>query len=247
MMTRRRAGFAVLAILGSALVAGSGWAMSVADVNLVDLLRDSNAIVKGQVTSVTDGIDDRGLPYTEVTMEVAETIRGDISGTYTFRQFGLKEPRVTADGTKQMMPAPEGFPRWVEGESVVLFLYPQAAWTGFRTTTGLGQGKFVLGPARVENEAANQGLFGNISLAPGLATGNDDRMLATEIGAVNPDTFLPFVRRAVQNAWVENCKMWNTDQGPTCGTQGRRPTRPTLRDTINAGPTRQGSSVFGSK
>jgi hypothetical protein len=213
-MSRRRDVSAALAILGSALLAGSAWAGSLADTNLVNLLRDSNEIVTGQVSSMTDGIDEQGLPYTEITMEVAETIRGDVSGTYTFRQFGLMQPRLSADGTKMMMPAPEIFPKFKEGEEVVLFFYPTAAWTGFRTTTGLGQGKFELGPGRVENEMGNQGVFTNVTLQDGLATENINRMLETEIGAVNPETFLSFVRRAVEQRWIETGKMYRTDEGP---------------------------------
>ena len=214
-MTRRSA-LGALAAAPVMLWAANASAMTIGDTNFVDLLRDSNAIVVGQVQGVTDGVDERGIPYTEITLDIAESIRGDLSGTYSFRQFGLLEPRLTADGTKKMMPAPSGFPKFTAGEEVVLFLYAPAGWTGLRTAVGLDQGKFTLGPARVENELANQGLFHDVSVLETLPTENDRRMLATDVGAVNPDTFLSFVRRAVDERWVETCQMWDTTEGKTC-------------------------------
>ena len=197
----------VLAILGATRTD----AMSLAATNMVDLLHESDAIVVGQVAAVTDGIDERGIPFTEVKIEISETIRGDLSGTYTFRQFGLLNPRTTADGKWKMMPAPTGFPRFVPGEQNVLFLHPVAGWTGLRTTAGLSYGKFVLGPGRVENDMANAGLFRNIRLEPGLTTAADRGLLMSD-GAANPEAFLSFVRRAVRGRWVETGRMTKMDR-----------------------------------
>src|SRR5262245_27336257 len=74
-------------------------AMSLENTNLVDLLRGAESIVVGTVQSVTDGIGENGLPYTEITVSIDETMRGSLAGTYTFRQLGLLKPRLTADGT----------------------------------------------------------------------------------------------------------------------------------------------------
>jgi hypothetical protein len=133
-----------------------------------------------------------------------------------FRQFGLMSPRLSADGTMKMMPAPDGFPRYAEGDEVLLFLSMPAKLTGLRTTYGLGAGRFSYGPGRIENELANEGLFRNVSVESGLVTSNDVRMLETSIGAVNPDTFQSFVERAVTEQWVEECLLWNTSEGKTC-------------------------------
>jgi hypothetical protein len=181
-------------------------ALSIRESNIVDLLRESNDIVVGQVRSVTDGIDERGIPYTEVTLDIEETIRGNLQGTYTFRQFGLREPRPTADGTMMMMPAPDGFPRYTAGQTHLLFLHPAAKWTGLRTTARLGYGKFNVGPGRVENDMANAGLFRNVRLEHGLVTASERRMMAAD-GAANPDSFLTFVKRAVRERWVETGRM----------------------------------------
>jgi hypothetical protein len=106
-----------------------------------------------------------------------------------------------------MMPAPDGFPKYASGEQVLLFLYPQASRTGLRTTAGLMQGKFILGPGLAVNGTGNQGLFRNVHLAPGSAEDKDKRLLATESGAVNPDAFLSFVRRAVNGRWIESGRL----------------------------------------
>lgn len=231
---------ATMLLLGGA----SARAMSLGDTNLVDLVRDSDSIVVGTIQQVSDGIDERGIPYTEVTIEIGETILGNLGGGYTFRQFGLREPRLTEDGTMKRMPAPAGFPTWKEGENVLLFLAPTAQWTGLRTTVGLMQGKFVLGPGRVENELANAGVFRNVSLDDGLATENDVRMLATEIGAVSPDTLLGLVRRAVGEQWVQKGMMWRTDEGKPVYRPGR-PTRPGRPGDKNSIP-RTGTGSTGS-
>ena len=218
---RKRVLLAALALLAPALLAVDARALTLADLNLVDLLRDSNSIIAGRVSSVTDGVDPSGLPYTEITVAIRETLRGSEQGSYTFRQFGLIEPRLSADGTRMMLPAPPGIPRYKDGEEVLLFLSPAAEWTGLRSTLGLGTGRFVVGPGRIENDLANEGLFRNVSLDTSVKTTADDRLFATEIGAVNPDDFQSLVRRAVQNSWVETCQMWNTQTGKTCGGGGR--------------------------
>ena len=207
---------AILVIAGLAVAGGEVRALTLADLNLVDLLRNSTSILKGSVTGVTDGFDASGIPYTEVTVQISRTLRGTEQGTYTFRQFGLLAPRLSADGTRTMLPAPSGFPKYADGEEVFLFMYKPASLTGLRTTVGLSAGKFSFGPGRVENDLANAGLFHDVSLEAGLATDNDVRMLETEIGAVNPDTFTSFVERAVTEGWVENCRLWNTSEGKTC-------------------------------
>ena len=221
---RARMALAILAVVGLALAGGEVRAMSLEHLNLVDLLRQSTSIVTGKVTGVAESVDESGLPYTEVTVAISETIRGTESGTYTFRQFGFQTPHPSADGTKMLMPAPETFPRWAEGEEVMLFLYKPAAMTGLRTTTGMIQGKFTLDAGRAENGIANEGLFAQVSLLEGIATDNDQRMLDTSIGAVSAPTFTSFVRRAVTQRWVESCTLMRTDQAGPCRGSNPNPT-----------------------
>jgi hypothetical protein len=49
-----------------------------------------------------------------------------------------------------------------------------------------------------------------------VATANNNRILSTTIGAVNPDDFLTLVRNAVQNHWLATCQMWKTGETPVC-------------------------------
>lgn len=227
---------AASAAVGLALIGGTAKATTLENTNLVSLLRHSTSIVTGNVVNVTDGFDEHGLPYTEVTINIQETLRGSEEGEYSFRQFGLLNERLSEDGTKKMLPAPEVFPRYAEGERVMLFLYQEASLTGLRAPTGLLQGKFTLDAGRAENGLANEGLFDHVALDEGLATDNDQRMLDTAIGAVSADTFTSFVRRAVENAWVERCQMWDSVEGKTCR-QAPAPRRPTPRQTMPSGPT----------
>lgn len=207
--------------LATVLAAGSARAVSLpADLNLVDLMDLSDSIVVGTVTSVTDGIDGTyGLPYTEVTLFVEETLKGTQSpgAPYTFRQLGLLTPRLSADGTKIMPEAPPGIPRYDAGDRVMLFLGPPASVTGLQSTVALGMGKFVLNVGNAVNDLGNAAVFQNISLASGLATANDNRILATTSGAVNQADFLSLIRRAVEGNWISTCRIWKTDEGiPNC-------------------------------
>jgi hypothetical protein len=204
-MGRASLGFLILA--GLALAGTRAMALSLVEQNVVDLLRESDAIAVGTVGKVVDGIDVQGLPYTEVTLKVSESIRGALPETYTFRQFGLMKPRPAPDGKMLMMPAPEGFPRFGSGEQVLLFLYPRAATTGLRTTSGLTQGKFTLGPGFAANGTDNVGLFRNVSLDQRVIQESDKRLLATQSGPMNPDSFLSFLRRAVGEHWVESGRL----------------------------------------
>ena len=184
--------------------------MSSDSANIVELLQQSNDIVRGRVASVTDGIDDHGVPYTEVTLTISESIRGNGAGTYTFRQFGLLKPRLTQDGKRKMMPSPPGFPKYSQGEDLLLFLRPSAAWTGFRMPAGVTQGKFTIAAGRVENATGNAGLFRNVEVDRALVTERDKRLLTTASGPMNPEAFLSFVRRAVRERWTETERMTRT-------------------------------------
>jgi hypothetical protein len=216
---------AVLGTLAAAIGASRAMTLSAGQSNIAQLLQQSNDIVVGTVDSVTDGIDDRGIAYTEITLNVSEAIRGELSGTYTFRQFGLLAPRLSADGTRKMMPAPDGFPKYTAGEGVVLFLRPSASWTGFRMPAGVTQGKFALAPGRLANESQNAGLFYNVRLQKGLATAAEKQMMSIG-GAANPDTFLSFVRRAVRDRWIETGRMSLADGRSL----PRNPPRPEAND-----------------
>lgn len=180
--------------------------------NVVDLIGQSELILHGTVKNVTDGIDSRGLPYTEITIHVSEALKGQSAGDYTFRQFGLLKPRSMGNGLANVMVTPAGFATYKKGEVTVLFLYKQASKTGFRTTTGLGQGKFNLSLAGATNQFNNAGLFDGVVTDQSLLDASQKRVMATKDGPVNAKGFLSLVRQAVHAKWVESGRMKNANK-----------------------------------
>jgi hypothetical protein len=182
------------------------------EANVVDLVAHSELILRGTVTNVTDGIDNRGIPYTEVTMHVADAIRGQVSGDYTFRQFGLLKPRDMGNGMTNLMVTPAGWATYTKGEEAILFLNKKAAWTGLQTTVGLGQGKFKVSMAGATNQSNNVGLFKNMSVDPNALGTKEERALLTQQGPVNVNAFLSLVKQAVNGHWVETGRMKNVQK-----------------------------------
>lgn len=180
--------------------------------DLVDLLQQSEVILHGRVKSVTDGVDARGIPYTEVTLQVAEALKGQAAGEYTFRQFGLLAPRRTGDGRVNLMVTPSAWTTYAKGDEAIYFLRKAAAWTGLRTTAGLSQGKFQVTVAGAANSANNAGLFDRVQVDPGLLGDAEKRVMSTTRGAVNARGFTSLVRQAVQGKWVENGRMRHADR-----------------------------------
>ncbi len=177
------------------------------EVNVVDLVAKSELILRGTVVNVTDGIDNRGIPYTEVTMHVSDAIRGQVSGDYTFRQFGLLKPRDMGNGMTNLMVTPAGWASYTKGEETILFLNKKAAWTGLQTTVGLGQGKFNVSMAGATNQSNNVGLFKNVSVDPSALGTKEQRAMLTQQGPVNVNAFVSLVKQAVSGRWVENGRM----------------------------------------
>jgi len=177
------------------------------EVNVVDLVANSELILRGTVASVTDGIDDRGIPYTEVTLHVSEAIRGQVSGDYTFRQFGLLKPRDMGNGTVNLMVTPAGWATYTKGEETILFLNKHAAWTGLQTTVGLGQGKFKVAMAGAVNQSNNAGLFKNVTIDPTLLGTKEQRVMMTQQGPVNVNAFIGLVKQAINGQWIETGRM----------------------------------------
>jgi hypothetical protein len=179
--------------------------------NLVDLVSLAEVILVGNVVSVTDGLENN-VPYTEITVNVKEAIRGNVEGSYTFRQFGLLHPRVMDDRRTNVMVTPDGWPVYAEGEEVVLFLYKAASITGLRTTVGLFQGKFTVAEGKIYNRIDNRGLFTDVQIDKGLLTPAEEKLLLTQHGAMDADTFISVVRKAVQQRWVEERRMRHEEQ-----------------------------------
>jgi len=187
-----------------ALVANPVYAMKIRSQNLTQLISDSSSIVFGTVGSVTDGIDAKGVPYTEVTIHVGGDAMGKIAdgATYTFRQFGLLKPRIMANGKAYIALRPEGFPRWVEGETVMAFLRTPASITGLQTTAGMGQGKLSLINGKLVNEYQNAGMFDGVDIDSSLLTTEQQNMLLNP-RAIDASAFIDLVGRVVSEQWIE--------------------------------------------
>ena len=178
--------------------------------NLVDLVGKSEPILRGTVKTVTDGIDARGFPYTEVTVHVAEAIRGERRNEYTFRQFGLLKPRSMGNGTVNLMVTPAGWTTYTQGEEAILFLNRHARYTGLQTTVGLSHGKFAVSRAGASNDANNSGTVcarQGRSEAVGRFRPADHEHRTP--GAVNTKAFVSLVRKAVKGRWIEQGSMRN--------------------------------------
>lgn len=190
------------------LAAPAAQAMKLMRQNLTQLITESESILSGTVKSVTDGIADNGVPYTEVIISVHSVAKGNVSekSEYTFRQFGLLEPRTMPNGHKLLAVAPEGFSRWREGETVVVFMHKPASRTGLQTTAGMAQGKLSLVNGRLINDFGNAGMFDGVEIDGTLLNAEEQNMLKTP-GAVDADTFMGLVSRAVADGWIDTGEM----------------------------------------
>ncbi len=166
-------------------------AMKLKQQNLQEMAVESQSIIAGQVVSVTDGFDNN-RPYTEVTIQVSSDAKGKLKddSNYTFRQFGLIKPRSMGNGKVYLGATPEGFSKWREGEQVIAFMYKPASITGFKTTVGLAQGKFVVRNGKVENIFANKGVFEGLDTSSLSA---EQQNLLTTPGAVDVGVFMDLV------------------------------------------------------
>ena len=200
-----RAGGVLLAFLAW-LAAGPAHASTVMPMNIVDLLQHSDTIVAGRVQKVADGFDAKGIPYTEVTLQVMDPVRNVSGKTYTFRQFGLEKPRTLPDG-RVYLGRPAEWPTWHKDEAAVLFLYPKARYTGLRTTVGLGYGKLSIANERVMSAHDNRGLFQDVKINRALLDESERHMLETREGPVDAATFRKFLHHAVDGNWVNNGSM----------------------------------------
>jgi hypothetical protein len=198
---RRSTIAAMLIVLGAVFyLAPQGFALNTKPMNVSDLVRESSQIVVGAVSAVRQGIGDNHLPYTEIELKVSESILGTSGTTLTFRQFGLSSPLPAVNG-RRYIGLVAGMPQYKVGEHVVLFL-GKTSPIGYRTTIGLGQGKFALRGGNLQNEVNNAGLFQNLVFGKKQRLDDKEKSLvATSVGAVGSETFLGFVRRAVHEKW----------------------------------------------
>ena len=177
-------------------------ATSVKKMNVADLIKNGDKIIAGRVTAVSDGFDSHNLPYTDVTVAISESLKGNANGYYTFRQFGLAQPRDLGDGRTYLGVSPDGFPRFRPGEDVVVFLFKKTS-LGFQSAAGLMQGKFTVSGRSVANDINNLGLFKDVTVNSSQLTPAEQKMLTSEEGPVDTQLFTGFVKKAVQQSWFK--------------------------------------------
>jgi len=185
-----------------ALSMNVAYAKNVKKQNLVELMTHTDSILVGTVSNKTDGFF-QGLPYTEITLDVGQSLKGNHGSSYTFRQFGLIEPKSMGDGRVNLMVTPAGWPTYVKGEQVMLFLHKPASETGFQTTAGLTQGKFTIKGKQVANDTGNDSLFAGVKINRTLTATQQD-LVNQPGGAYAAEEFLSLVRTAVAENWIEN-------------------------------------------
>jgi hypothetical protein len=192
----------VLMVVCLAATVHNAVATSVQKMTVADLVNYGDKIIVGRVVAITDGFDASNLPYTDVTVAVRESLKGNASGNYTFRQFGLTQPRDMGNGKTYLGVSPDGFPRFKMGEDVVLFLFAKTS-KGFESTAGLMQGKFTVKGSLTANDVNNQDLFKDIDVNPAVLTPSELKMIESKDGPVDTEVFKGFVRKAVQQSWFE--------------------------------------------
>lgn len=192
----------LLVAVASFATAGVAWA-EVEEQNLAQLTTLARDIFVGRIVEVRDGMTPENVPFTEVTVELEDTLKGDLSGRYTFRQFGLLEPRPGPDGLTNLMVTPSGWPTYTTGHDVMLFLYEPARRTGLRTTVGLTQGAFRISAGAIISQAGNRGLLAGLDLPPARRSRVARLESRGPRAAIDAPEFIDLVRAAVRERWFE--------------------------------------------
>ena len=137
----------VRALLGTLFIflgcSSSGWGTTLRLMSLEDLLSASSRVVVGECLQFHEGVDGRGLPFTQYDFRLVDQLKGVPKGKLlTVKQFG----RVTAPtqrGEVRSVVRIEGMPHYRPGETYLLFLGPDSRW-GFTSPIGLAQGAFLV-------------------------------------------------------------------------------------------------------
>lgn len=201
-----------IVMLVAAVFLGGAQAGSAARENLADLIAQSELILLATVERVSDGVTSQHVPFTEITLDVSETLKGAVGSRYRFRQFGLQQPHTAAGGPDHPALNLRAFPQWTRGETVLVFLQQPARHTGLRSTVGLSKGKLTEVEGRFESANGLAGLFDNLVIETDSLTPNQLDMLNSGAEAVDAVPLLALVRRAVSEKWVETGLMHHAER-----------------------------------
>ena len=193
-------GLVILSIV--LLVAVMASATTVVKVNVEQMISHGDVIIVGHVVGLSDGFDANNIPYTKVTVNVSQSLKGGVNGNYSFRLFGLLAPREV-NGRTYLGVSPDGWPKFAMGEKVMLFMHGPSS-LGFQSPVGLMQGKFTMDDSEMCNAINNMGLFKDVTVDPSQLTDAEQKLLDVEQGPVRAESFVSFVEKAVANNWFNN-------------------------------------------
>ncbi|MFN0119366.1 MAG: hypothetical protein ACKV2V_02575 [Blastocatellia bacterium] len=169
-------------------------------VPLEEMTTGAGRIVHGRVADSRPGTHPQysHIAVTFVTLEVIDMIRGNAARQVTFMQFGAEAAR--SGGASHNF----HLPRYLTGEEVVLFLYPESQY-GFTSPVGEGQGKFLVshdartGRPALMNDRGNRDLFTALrteKMQTRLRLSSAERSLVTQQGgALDLEHFRSLVRK----------------------------------------------------
>lgn len=147
-------GVALIFVLGS--LASAQQATVRAQRNLVELTNEAAVIVHGRIVSakVEPHPTLRNLTTVVVTMNVEDSLKGNVSKSYSFRQY-VWDIRARYSNM------------YSKGQELLLFMRPPSRY-GLTSPAGLTQGRFAIqrdasGKASALNENGNAGLFARLN------------------------------------------------------------------------------------
>ncbi len=146
-----------LLVLGSAILSHAQTGALVSQRNLAELVDEAGIIIRGRVVStrVEPHPQYPALMTVVVTLQVDETLKGQVGETYTFRQF-IWDARDTKNAAG-----------YSKASSMLLLLLPPNG-NGLSSPAGLEQGRFRLttdasGRTMAANGQNNAGLFDRVA------------------------------------------------------------------------------------
>lgn len=164
---------AFIALSFAALTADTVNAATAMQMNLAQMINNSDKVFVGTVIGVTESRVQAGggeLPAITYRFQVSDTFKGDFDEIK-----GVKYTEVTMLGTikniKERKHPISDFPLLQEGEEYLLVVAP-AGPIGLTTTMGLGQGSFTL-TGGTDNKVALNGA-NNVGLFSGMNVGFPD-------------------------------------------------------------------------
>ncbi|MDP8244475.1 MAG: hypothetical protein P9L94_10380 [Candidatus Hinthialibacter antarcticus] len=176
------------------------WADRVHPLSLPEIAASAATIFEGECVDIRSGVDEQsGLLATWYTFKVTNRIKGDLSETFTFKQYG------GSDGERRIA-SPSA--QYEKGKTVIVFLYGTSK-IGFSSAVGLTQGKFsvIEHPATkkmvVSNGMPAAILFKNTPFLPAAYDGQGKRLQgAKQLQAKQLDhnEFIAVVQELIESA-----------------------------------------------